>query len=155
MPRPRTPLASAQASGAADHNPKRFADRVEPVARGPLGPLPNYFNDLQRDQWNELIARMPEGVLVSGDEYIVELTVLLLMRMRSFEDPLKPVEIGHLRACLGSLGLTPADRTRVNGSHESKKEDDPLAALFGGSGSGHAPNCAGRRCRSHLETADG
>ena len=140
MPRQRTPLSQARTNGAADHNPARFADRVEPVSRGPLGDPPPSFDDNLRDLWHQLESRVPEGVLTAGDCYIFELTVRLLARMGSFEDPLKPVEIGHLRGCLGSLGLTPADRTRVNGSHEPQKEEDPLALILSAGASGYVPN---------------
>jgi len=140
MPRPRTPLASAEASGAVDKNPKRFADRLEPVARGPLGAPPCILSTRHKMLWTQLVNRVPEGVLRAGDEYIVEITVRLYARLSSVEDPLKPVEIGHLRACLGSLGLTPEARTRVNGSNEPSQED-PLAINFGANGAGHAgPN---------------
>ena len=47
-------------------------------------------------------------------------------------DVAKPVEIGHLRVCLGSLGCTPSDRSRVSAqlNHPSDKSD-PLSLLLG------------------------
>ena len=138
--RQRTPLAQAEATGAADKNKKRFADRVEPKPRGSLGPPPVTLDTRQKTLWAQLVSVVPEGVLTAADTYIVELTVRLLARMSSLDDPLKPVEIGHLRGCLGSLGLTPADRTRVNGSNEPEEEEDQLATLFGGGSLGAIPN---------------
>ncbi len=137
MPRPRTPIAKALASGAVDKNPKRFANRLnEPSPRADLGPAPMYFTPEQIELWQALVDRVPAGVLTAADCYIVELAVLLLEKLRRGD--IKPVEIGHLRASLGSMGLTPADRGKVNGAHEPSPQEDPLAVILGGNGAGYA-----------------
>jgi hypothetical protein len=126
MPRQRLTAEQAEFTGAAAHNPKRFADRANaPKPEGPIGDPPNYFEEKERDLWGEVVDLVPAGVLTSADRLLVEVTVGLLLKLR--ERYIKPVEIGHLRACLGSMGLTPADRTRVTGSNE--QEEDPLDAL--------------------------
>ena len=134
MPRQRTPIAQAINSGAVEKNPKRFAERLKEPKGKRLGPPPAYLSPLQRNLWASIIARVPEGVLTSGDCFIVEIAVLLLEKLRSGE--IKTVEIGHLRAALGSMGLTPADRSRVNGQNEPTPEDDALDIILGGSGFG-------------------
>ena len=75
-------------------------------------------------------------MLTAADRFLVETAVMLLAKLR--DGSIKPVEIGHLRACLGSMGCTPADRTRVTGSDEPPSQEDPLAIIFGGNGAGHA-----------------
>lgn len=145
MPRTRTPLAEAEATGALEHNKKRYADRkAAPVPAGPIGEPPNHFDDVDRDLWREVVAMPADGVLTSADRLLVEITVHLLRRFRGINRdddkqiaPLTGVEIGHLRACLGSMGCTPADRTRVKAGDGKEEKQDPLAVLLGANGAGH------------------
>lgn len=137
MPRPRTPLSIAEDTGALDHNPKRFADRVNvPQPEGPIGDPPEFFDDYQKAIWKEVVALPAKGVLTSADRLLVETTVYLVAMQRIGD--IKPVDRGHLRACLGSMGLTPADRTRVHGTDDKPKSEDPLSILFGSNGAGKA-----------------
>ena len=137
MARQRTPLDIAEATGAIEHNPKRFADRVNaPMPEGPIGDPPNHFEDHQRDIWFEIIALPAKGVLTSADRLLVETLVYLVWQQRTGE--IKPVDRGHLRACLGSMGLTPADRSRVHGKNDAQSPADPLDILLGGNGAGKA-----------------
>lgn len=143
MPRQQTPLEIAQATGARDHNPGRYEQRENaPVPDGDLGEPPNYFNDTQRDMWREVERTVPPGILTSADRFLVEYFSKLMCRHRSLNpaDALSPVEQGHLRACLGSMGLTPADRGRVIGSNVPKKPQatDPLDIVLGSRGLGKA-----------------
>ena len=152
MPRPRTPLTEAEATGALDHNKRRYADRIDaPQPEGPIGEPPSHFDDVDRDLWAEVVGMPAPGVLTSADRLLVEITVHLLRRFRgidygSGEDeedhrsitPLTGVELGHLRACLGSMGCTPSDRTRVKAGNGKEKGHDPLDVLFGANGSGKA-----------------
>jgi hypothetical protein len=150
MPRHRTPLAEAEATGALEKNKKRYAERVNaPAPKGPIGEPPNHFDDVDRDLWHEVVAMPADGVLTSADRVLVEITVQLLRRLRGIEyaaseddhrqsiAPLTGVEMGHLRACLGSMGCTPADRTRVKAGDGKEDKKDPLAVLFGANGAGH------------------
>ena len=120
-----------------EHDPSRYESRRNaPQPQGELGDPPNYFDDVHRDMWREIAAMPPPGVLTSADRILVEITARLLRRFRTpFKQqnaetpPLTAVEIGHLRACLGSMGLTPADRGRVTGSDAPQKPQDPLDEL--------------------------
>ncbi|GAA3758132.1 hypothetical protein [Terriglobus aquaticus] len=128
MPRPQTPISIGEATGAKEHNPGRYEGRKNAPKPDPeLGPAPNYFDDVDRDFWNEVAGTTAPGVLTKADRILVEVTARLLRKFRD-KNPqtggLKPVELGHLRACLGSMGLAPADRGRVTGSDASKKEAD-------------------------------
>jgi hypothetical protein len=148
MPRQRTPLPIAEATGATEHNKKRYADRLDaPRPEGPIGEPPNHFDDVDCDLWNEVVGMPAPGVLTSADRVLVEITVHLLRRFRGIQredappiSPLTGVEMGHLRACIGSMGCTPADRSRVHAGDDGKdKTQDPLAVLFGANGAGYAP----------------
>ena len=150
MPRPRTPLPIAEATGATEHNKKRYAGRkAAPVPEGPIGDPPSHFDDVDRDLWAEVIGMPAPGVLTSADRLLAEITVHLLRRFRriDYDDgppiaPLTGVELGHLRACIGSMGCTPADRTRVTAGDDGQEKTDPLAVLLGANGAGHpgSPN---------------
>lgn len=118
-------MDTADASGAMERNPQRYADRQNaPKPEGPLGDPPNHFDETQRDLWNEIVGTVPALVLTSADRLLVEVTTMLLGKLRM--GIIKPVEIGHLRACLGSMGLTPADRTRVTKTDEPTEIEDEL-----------------------------
>ncbi len=134
MPRHRTPLPMAEASGAIEHNPKRFADRLNaPTVDDPIGEPPNHFDDISRDLWREIVAMPAPGVLTSQDRVLVEVAVRLLRKLRrgQREDgAITGVEVGHLRACLGSMGCTPADRSKVTPSDEPQEKEDELAGFL-------------------------
>lgn len=144
VPRPRTPLPIAEATGAVEHNRKRFEGRAAaPQPEGPVGDPPAHFDDIDRDLWHEVVALPAPGVLSSADRLLVEVTVQLLRKLRRIDyadtpiAPLTGVEMGHLRACIGSMGCTPADRSRVNKADGDQETTDPLAVLLGANGSGH------------------
>lgn len=136
MPRPRTPLEQAEATGAVDHNRKRFADRQKaPKYGGELGPAPDYFTPEQIMLWEALVERIPKSVLVAADTYIVELTVVQLYLFRQYaRNGNLPTAsaMAELRKCMASLGMTPADRTRVSGSDDEPADRDPIDLLLGG-----------------------
>lgn len=148
MPRQRKPLAEHEATGQTEHNKKRYRDwKQAPQPTGEIGEPPAHFDDTDRDLWREVIGMPAPGVLTSADRLLVEITVKLLRKLRliDYADapivPLTGVEMGHLRACIGSMGCTPADRTRVHaGDNGKQKAQDPLAVLFGANGAGHPPN---------------
>ena len=111
MARPRVPRAKALATGRVQHDPKRFANRKEPESTGPLGPPPAWMtNKDQRESWETFrsdvpwlnkshrcltgIACVARADLISGGEFNVRMLTLL-------------------RQCLGSMGATPADASKV------------------------------------------
>ena len=142
MPRQRDPLSKAQAKGAVDKNPGRYVERNKsPKYGGEIGPAPFHFTADQVQLWEALVNTIPAGVLAAADRYIVEIAVVLMVKFRDSVRPYDPdselppprpmtaTELGHLRAALGSLGMTPADRTRVNGP-DGAEETDPLGPLL-------------------------
>lgn len=72
---------------------------------------PDYFSEQQKGIWEDLVGRVPVGVLKACDTYVIELTVVLTAKLRT--EGLKASELGQYRGCLASLGITPADRSRV------------------------------------------
>jgi hypothetical protein len=111
MPRPRKPTELHVLEGTLR---SRHKDREgEPIVLMPLGPPPKCFQPEARIIWHELVDSIPPGVVTKSDRYIVELAVRLVIQMRHSKMGLTPALASQLRACLASLGLTPADRSRV------------------------------------------
>jgi hypothetical protein len=60
MPRPRTPLAKAKATGRTLHDPGRFKNRKEPTVKDPLGKPPKWMKDVsQIEAWQTLASEIP------------------------------------------------------------------------------------------------
>jgi hypothetical protein len=108
MPRPRTPLIKAQATGRTVRNPKRFEGRKEPKANGPLGEAPAWFKTPgQIEAWNTFGDELPwlnkshralvgiasdiRGRLIAGEE--VGVKALNLLRMILGSDGCDPIRL--------------------------------------------------------------
>ena len=114
MPAHRKPTARLKRSGAFRKNPKREAARkAEPRPNGPSGAPPASLTDPQVACWNEIIAYSHEGVLTKADRHIVELAARLLAIVRAGKK-LTAFHVQQLRGIYASLGMTPADRSRVS-----------------------------------------
>jgi hypothetical protein len=61
--------------------------------------------------WHEIVAALPPGVITEADRFTVEIAVELLVRLRL--GLTSAAEIGNLQRALASLGMTPADRSKV------------------------------------------
>ena len=127
MPQPRTPTALLAINGGLSKNPGRYADRVnEPQSNGPIGEPPAGFNKARKAIWAEVVSLVPDGVLAKSDRLILELIVGLLYDLRAGDSNI--AAIAQLRMALASLGMTPADRSRVS-SAPADVADDPLQFL--------------------------
>ncbi len=99
--------------GAFKRNPKLGrALANEPVPDPELGAPPDYFDDAQKACWAEFADIMPPGVIAKSDRIIVEMGARLLAQYRT-PDGLPAMALRLLMSVLASLGLTPADRSRV------------------------------------------
>lgn len=128
MPKPRTPSNVLEARGAFAHNPDRKREDFDSGAFDKVAPA--YFDEGQRAVWNEMVGLLPESVLQSTDRMAVELTSRLVARFRSIDDAdVSMAQVAQIRTALASLGMTPADRSRVS----SKKAPtvNPFLALVG------------------------
>jgi phage terminase small subunit len=113
MPKPRTPSAVLEARGAFAKDPAR---RREDFQAGEFErEAPAYFNEGQRQVWDEIVDLLPAEVLQSTDRMAVELTSRLIARFRDLEDDkVTMAQVAQIRTALASLGMTPADRSRVS-----------------------------------------
>ena len=113
MSRPRISTAILEARGAFIHNPgRRVARANEPKPTGQLGRPPKHLASDEKKIWRELARIVPPGVLTNSDRWFVEMTVRLMPCLR--QRTVTASQIGQLLQCLGRMGLTPADRSRVS-----------------------------------------
>lgn len=109
MPRPKTPLAKARATGAILNHPARYAVTAAASAGDPLGPPPNWLTAAQQLAWDDLASTLPW--LNRSHSGIVGITANLMAQMQDGTASISAMNL--LRLCLGQLGATPADARRV------------------------------------------
>lgn len=129
MPKPRTPSAVLEARGSFDHNPDRRREDFDSGAFDKLAP--EYFNGAQVEAWDEIVRLLPTSVLQATDRLAVELTARLIARFRSQDDAdVSMAQVAQIRTALASLGMTPADRSRVTAIKPVAV--NPFLSLVGG-----------------------
>jgi hypothetical protein len=128
MPKPRTPSAVLEARGSFAHNPDRTREDFQSGAFDKSAP--EYFSPSQEDAWDEIVSLLPPSVLQATDRLAVELTARLIARFRSQDDAdVSMAQVAQIRTALASLGMTPADRSRV--SSVKAPVVNPFLALVG------------------------
>lgn len=103
---------------------KRSVNAAEPQS-AELGPPPGWFSPEQRLVWQELLNAAPGGVIKESDRVLLELTVRLVVDVRSYPTVQAAIAT-QLRQCLGELGMSPSARARlsVGGEKKSNPFDD-------------------------------
>lgn len=99
-------------------NPGGRAIKAEPKSAD-LGPPPSWFTPAQAEVWHELITAAPDGVIKESDRVILELTVRLVIDVRTYPTVQAAVAT-QLRQCLGELGMSPSARARLSVGGEKK-----------------------------------
>jgi hypothetical protein len=122
MPRPRTPKEVAKVTGAAKNHPKRFDKRSNPQT-GPLGEAPAWMP--AELVWEQFGADFPW--LQRSDRYVVEIATILRAKVLSGAE-VTTSDLNQLRLCIGMMGGTPADRSKVTMVEEA--DEDPTEAYF-------------------------
>jgi hypothetical protein len=127
MPRPRTPLAKANATGRILHDPKRFKNRKEPTSNGPLGPPPKWMKKAsQLEAWKTFADELPW--LNHSHRALVGIACDIRGRLIAGED-LSVNGLNLLRLCLGQMGATPVDSSKVT-LPDKEEEKDPADKYF-------------------------
>lgn len=128
MPKPRTPSAVLEARGAFDKDPAR---RREDFDAGAFDPAPpDYFTEAQRVVWNEIVSALPATVLQATDRIAVEVAARQVAYFRSLPDlDVTAAQLAQIRTALAVLGMTPADRSRVQAKKQTPA--NPFAGMLG------------------------
>lgn len=130
MPRPRTPLAKARVTGRDKHDKARFSGRNEPLVDSELGDAPDWLVDMDsakpREAWEQLRDSIPW--LNSSHRGITSIAATVLGRLMAGQE-VGTNSLNLLRQCLGQMGATPADASRV-GLPAGPSEPDPAEEYF-------------------------
>lgn len=132
MARPRKPTNVLQLTGAFKKDPQRAAARVdEPDPEGDIGDPPAHLTEIERGCWVELVGLCHEGVLCAADRPFMEYGARVWAQLRSdlFIDPKLGIRFETVCA---RLGMTPADRSKVQ-ARKKDAEKDPYSE-FGAAG---------------------
>lgn len=115
MGRPRKPTNVLLLKGAFSKDPARGRERENelPVI-GDVGEPPEALSPEAQGCWREIKGSLPEGTLGKSDAITLELASGLLADIRAAgirNTP--PAILARMQALLGSMGMTPADRSKV------------------------------------------
>ncbi|MGY3588516.1 hypothetical protein ACVIGB_002525 [Bradyrhizobium sp. USDA 4341] len=129
MPRPRTPLAKASATGRILHDPKRFKARKDPPSKGPLGKPPKWIKSApQIEAWNTFADELPW--LNHSHRALVEIASEIRGRQITGEE-LSVNALNLLRLTLGQMGGTPVDASKITLTDDGQGDnDDPSKKYF-------------------------
>lgn len=125
MPKPRLPRAKAAVAGADIKNPQRFRARKAPEVAAAIGPPPSWMNADQSKAWKMFAAELPW--LNGSHRAVLEIASVVRARLVAGED-VGVQALNLLRQCLGQLGATPADATKV--TMPDGGDEDPEEKFF-------------------------
>ena len=115
LARPRIPTTILELRGSFKAHPERLRGRaLEPQPPQGVGPAPAHLSARERACYEEIVALCAPGVLGSSDALVVEHAARVLGQLRHDRTYNNVKLMLRLEAVLGRLGLTPADRSKVN-----------------------------------------
>ncbi|MFC3326219.1 hypothetical protein [Mesorhizobium cantuariense] len=127
MARPRTPLAKAAVEASDKKNPKRFKQRREPKAGGPLGTPPKWLTDTDaskaKSAW--LLFQHEIPWLTQSHRMLVGMAANIQGRIMAGQD-VGVQAMNLLRQCLGQMGASPADASKITVPDDEGEKDDLL-----------------------------
>lgn len=127
MAKPRSPLAKAKLEGRDQINAGRFKGRKEPAATAPLGPPPKWLSDTDatkaRSAWLLFQSEIPW--LTASNRMLVGMAANIQGRIMAGQD-VGVQAMNLLRQCLGQMGATPADASKIAVPDADDEKDDLL-----------------------------
>jgi len=121
-------LAKAKATGQDIVHSTRFKTRREPKVDAPLGPPPKWMKDKNAIKaWETLVNEVPW--LNGSHRALIEITAMLRGQLMA-GDKLSVASYNLLRICIGMLGASPVDSSRVSLPPDDDKPEDPSAKYF-------------------------
>lgn len=127
MARPRTPVAKAKAEARDQKDPQRFKNRTEPTVTNPVGKPPAWIVDNEvtkaRTAWNTFVKEVPW--LNESHRSFLEIASNIRGRLMTGND-VGVQALNLLRQCLGQMGATPADASKITAPDGEDEKDDLL-----------------------------
>ena len=123
MAKTRTPTNVLKLRGSDKVHPERMRDREnEPEPVGDIGDPPAHLSETERGCWVELVGLCHDGVLCAADGPFMEYAARVWAQLRSdsFIDPKLGIRFETICA---RLGMTPADRSKVQARKKDAKKD--------------------------------
>lgn len=144
MGRSRKPTEMHALSGAFKKNPARARARGnEPRPTSPLGSPPEQLSAEEKAVWLELADIAPAKVLTGADRWLVEVCCRIMARLREDgiggRDGVSVGELSQLMAGLRTMGLTPADRSKISVPQDAE-EANPFSELASEAQGDYKPN---------------
>jgi hypothetical protein len=128
MPRRRTPLAKAKVTGEDKNHASRYKKRREPKSNGPLGDPPKWMKkESEREAWLMFADELPW--LNSSHRALVGIASEMRGKLMAGEE-LSVNGLNLLRLCLGQMGGTPVDSSKVALPDDEDDNEDPAAKYF-------------------------
>lgn len=125
MAKPRNPLLKAKAEGRNVTHASRYAKRKEPAAKGPLGSPPKWLVDnaatKAKSAW--LLFQREIPWLNESHRLLVGIAASIQGRLMAGDD-VGVQALNLLRQCLGQMGATPSDATKVALPDDEEEKDD-------------------------------
>ena len=121
MARPRVPKAKAKATGQDVQHAPRFEPRKEPKVTDTVGDPPGPFKEWAIKAWNQFKDEIPW--LNKSHRAVLEIACGVRSRMMAGED-VGIQALNLLRQCLGQMGATPADASKVT-IPDGEEDKDP------------------------------
>jgi hypothetical protein len=126
MARSRVPMAKAIATGRVLHDRKRFANRKEPESTGPLGPPPAWLKTPAADAWESFSDELPW--LNRSHRCLTAIASIARAELATGCADTRMLTL--LRQCLGSMGATPADVSKITMPGGEETAIDPADKYF-------------------------
>ncbi|CAI2935034.1 hypothetical protein [Aminobacter niigataensis] len=127
MARPRTPRAKAAVEASDKKNPQRFKSRKEPKGNGPLGAPPKWLTDTEaskaKSAW--LLFQKEIPWLTESHRMLVGMAASIQGRIMANQD-VGVQAMNLLRQCLGQMGATPSDASKITVLDDEDEKDDLL-----------------------------
>jgi phage terminase small subunit len=126
--RPRQPTNVLLLKGSFKNSIKKPAKRAnEPINTELLSKEPpEWLNEKEQECWREIVSICHPAVLGVADKVTVELVACLTAEFREAPRKMPVARIIRLQMGLSSLGMTPADRSRVS-ALKSTNNESPFA----------------------------
>lgn len=120
MANPRNPLAKAKAEGRDVTHSSRYKDRKEPKVSADIGKAPKWMNAEQGRVWKTFCKELPW--LNASHRALLEIATTIRTRVIAGQE-VGVQALNLLRQCLGQMGATPSDASKISMPDEDEKDD--------------------------------